>query len=130
MKKYQIRRIEVRQLKFRAWDKVKKEWIYSDTFSAMWLYFKELELRGIRHFESYQYTGFKDKNEVEIYGGDLVMLYEYPWSRIKHPEVVKWLDYACGFEPFCISIPDYGHPVAGEWAEVIGNIYENKELLK
>ena len=111
----------MRVIKFRAWDNLLRKMMTTVEHAV--------EMSRRPEFEVMQYTGLKDKNGKEIYEGDLVRLYEYPWMKIKRPEIVKWVDYACGFEPFNDEIKGYGYPSAGEMAEVIGNIHENPELL-
>ena len=81
-----------------------------------------------------QCTGLKDKNGKLIYDGDIVKI-EYYDFEIKHRiGIVEWED-----DGFCIT---YHNPkdtkvsgcslvdiVNGAKQEVIGNIYENKELI-
>jgi len=74
-----------------------------------------------------QYTGLKDKNGVEIYKDDVV---QYLDGEYSFSAVVEWGDfgwYLRGIEPNDnFSFEDTAPSVL----EVIGNIYENPELLE
>ncbi len=135
----------MREIKFRAWEKERKEMleVLGIFFDVGTISHKPLMLKGntnpfstgypntyLKDIELMQYTGLKDKNGVEIYEGDIVRHYDYPYCKAGGQSVVRWDDCACGFEPFTEEIADYGHPIAGEWIEVIGNIWETPELLE
>lgn len=81
--------------------------------------------------ELMQFTGLKDVNGKEIYEGDILVpgLTEYFDARYHEagPLVVEW-EHA-GFKPFTENEDADTQPLYHNF-EVIGNIYENKELLK
>jgi hypothetical protein len=71
-----------------------------------------------------QYTGLKDKNGREIYDGDVIVFRDISGSgkpREFGPRKVRWYRDSCNFN---VSRPGNGSEI-----EVIGNIYENPELV-
>ena len=116
----------MREIKFRAWDKKRKEMFYSDfQISAdggiHWWKPEEGYCWPRKDVELMQFTGLKDKNGKEIYEGDILKYY-YPHApenekgRIKE---IRWVGYRYDITDRCSK----------NW-KVIGNLWENPELLK
>lgn len=82
-----------------------------------------LNLTGQPHTVVMQYAGLKDKNDREIYEGDIVKV---KWRKDEDVGVVKYL-----INSFCICEMERYSPtnlgLFGLEYEVIGNIYERRE---
>jgi len=72
------------------------------------------------HCKLMQYIGLKDKNGVLIYEGDIITHTAYPLDRVK----VEYIGTA--FRGGGMLLESYHSSVI----EIIGNIYENENLLK
>jgi hypothetical protein len=114
----------MRPLKFRAWD--------GKTMFESFLLHQELNKAFIGPFDKktifLQFTGILDKNGKEIYEGDLIV-YRTDTMKTK-PRVIKWGSYVNG-TGFNLSPLARGKKKARSGTyEVIGNVFQNKELLK
>jgi len=109
-----------REIKFRAWDKVDKVMKY---FSCG--IFNRLPAGAEDLTEPMQYTGLKDKNGEEIYEGDIVT------GLFNHTDIIGHIVYGSDATFFIERKGLYGIGLnnAEDWLEVVGNIYENPELL-
>lgn len=81
-----------------------------------------------------QYTGLKDKKGKKIYEGDILRLPAYLFDGETCVCVYQGTDTGIGFEliesrRYCLGYD--GRILSDEWEdfEVIGNIYDNPELL-
>ena len=133
----------MREIKFRAWLKEDKkmENVKTMDFTGKTIrclkkneFINAYLLRRVSFddVELMQYTGLKDKNGKEIYEGDIIK-YKFPYDkRLKHISPVKFLETEASFgiKDRCGNeIPLYTIS-ANNHFEVIGNIYENKNLLE
>jgi len=106
----------MREIKFRAWDKDKKEMSTPEDIESI--------LRGASRFNVYgniepmQFIGLHDKNGKEIYEGDIVK------TKFGIIGDIQFLD-GC----FCLH-REYADDCLSYYTNltVIGNIYENPEL--
>lgn len=137
-----------REYKFRAWcgNEVRSPFMqYSKDAERLDWFFADIgECKDIM-----QFTGRKDINNVEIYEGDIIVMNDYPFygnaevitdsnqqcDELNYVGVVEWdvyIGYFLNLKPIskrvrggaCGStLQDYDEMI------VIGNIYENPELL-
>ena len=120
----------MREIKFRAWDKLNKEMfnVESINFQERRVYKDTVSYRDFKDIELMQYTGLKDIREKEIYDGDIVEL------RANHGiGVVKYYDEWGAFvveyiKPRPLTV--LGMNYYKEDIEILGNIYKNPELIK
>lgn len=132
----------MKDIKFRAWLKNKKEMVNIALINYVSKYITYvLNKKGntlaitdekFNNIEFLQYTGMKDKNGKEIFEGD-ILEYKHPYDgRIRERQVVKYMKNQSSFgidDKYGNEIPLYTIAMSN-YFKVIGNIYENKELLK
>lgn len=113
-----------REIKFRAWDKKRKEMIYGGYPKPDGYYYAPLtptaETMWIR-VELMQYTGLKDKNGKEIYEGDILRYNNSYETTPQYLKAVEWRTVKG-------AVPGWNFTIGSNFA-VTGNIYENPELL-
>lgn len=123
-----------REIKFRGWDSLNKVMMLpKDIINLTGDTSKEVDT----YLTLMQFTGLFDKNNTPIYEGDIIFSsYSKLKSEIKFGEFLlqdeSCNDYAIGFY-FHSNKPDlaFGKDIHGttDGYEVIGNIYEQPELL-
>ena len=132
--------------KFRAWDKRKN--VMRDVavlhftkngktnFIEYWINPTELKSYHVRNIDLMQFTGLKDKNSIEIFEGDIVLVnvsngFDH---LVNEKTVVQESEFHSGL--ICKSLASgmehrvFKHKKMDYEYEVIGNIYENSELLE
>lgn len=113
-----------REIKFRAWDTDNNKFIDCSNHTLSQINNNYAGL-GNRFIYS-QYTGLKDKNGKDIYEGDVIKYFNH---RFPDPIIheVKYHSESTSFSiPNLHTMEDF-EPEEG--IEIIGNIYENPELL-
>ena len=114
-----------REIKFRAWDKndaVMRDW---ENLMAIVYSQKSDNIFNDKGLILMQYTGLKDRNENEIYEGDIIKCTVTDNSA-------DYLQIEAGDKHSVlriISIPDLYQEGLSDDGEIIGNIYENNNLL-
>lgn len=149
----------MRNIKFRGWDKEYEKMTYFDdedyeykppfVFRLDQIFKKDSNYDDYEDFEYndvtdnvevMQYTGLKDKDGKEIYEGDIVKIHKHNFDYgFKKDEIgqIKFIDGAFGFYREESKNEYYFNDLATEsgyreleYYEVIGNIYDNPELLE
>ncbi len=147
-----------REIKFRVWDKYEKQ-MYPLSSIDYDIFSQEIRIIAIGHkngmctsynknhnsekcditaLELMQYTGLHDKNGKEIYEGDIVLYKDWEMAyegggndSFINKGIVEYCEDNCCFnvtERQTVDIADVLYK-GNEDLEVIGNIYENPELL-
>lgn len=139
--------MEQREIKFRAWvnegvNGLEGSMVYPEkddtdynmisngsSFSVLWDLTEYLDEDS---FVIMQYTGLKDKNGKEVYQGDVFKVTSDNDGREYITGFV--FDMISGISPtnkellYDMSLYDYG--IRSDNAKIIGNIYENPELIE
>jgi uncharacterized phage protein (TIGR01671 family) len=139
-----------REIKFRRWHKSLLDMIYSDKLSD----FFDMIDRFPGEYEVMQFTGLLDKNGKEIYEGDILQARHREQQKsesfyIEKDKVIFWKgSFECfGKSLSRVNTDDKENAKSIMWCwhghnnlpdiyeeinsiEIIGNIYENKSLLK
>ena len=125
----------MREIKFRVFDKASRynpmHIVGEDSHDSFWIdsdnvfHYRNLQNgEGSGEYGDYilmQYTGLKDKNKKEIYEGDIL----WDEHNEEYCEVIfECGKFVCNFETNSIDLSDISDELI-----VIGNIYENKELI-
>ena len=128
----------MREIKFRAWNKRDKRMEYNVNVNQgkpvkqgyQWLNTENIET--VYGSPLQQFTGLKDSNGNEIYEGDIYQYlvqfshYDHYKGAYKSTSVVEWREGAFWVGEYLLSEALYGD----FQPEIIGNIYENPELIK
>ncbi|GAV24782.1 hypothetical protein ciss_07150 [Carboxydothermus islandicus] len=112
----------MREFKFRAWDKVNGRMYDVEFIGKNVIKLKEAEWENRDDFIVMQYTGLKDSEGREIYEGDVIET-----QRIKG--VVKWDNFFGCWQVINKTDRSMLTNIDVIRSEVLGNIYENPELL-
>lgn len=130
----------MREIKFRAWEADEKkmydlsEMFHGNKFEEL-LYASDDIVDGKGRITFMQYTGLKDKNGKKIFEGDILRRFKNG-DQYKFYIVVEFKNGSFGGA----TRPGFNHYLtAADWGscdydgggydEIIGNIYENPELL-
>lgn len=124
----------MRIIKFRAWDELNQEMVYEKTgiFSGGKSSWEILKL----YENVMQFTGLHDKNGKEIYVGDIIGDWTEIDGKMEQSRLTVYFDEMIGQWMLDISFNQDRTSSCSLFAElkdfeyeILGNIYENPELL-
>ena len=118
-----------REIKFRVWDVKQNRWLDNESIEKLHYNYNYSEENLI--FQ--QYIGMNDKNGKDIYEGDIVR-YKVKYYFDKEYNRIDIVNFIMGeFTPIpknhIVEDDDFYSVYISDY-EVIGNIYENPELIK
>ena len=119
----------MREIKFRAWDKINKDMfnVESINFQESRVYKDTVSYREFNNVDVMQYTGLEDKNGKEIYEGDIVFeSFGENYYKVVFENGSFRAEFEGDFEEHSFELID----VVAQGCEVVGNIYENHELIR
>jgi len=107
----------MREIKFRYWDDLNNKMVYDVERSGQFGFY-------LKNYECMQFIGTKDLNGKEIYEGDILT---WKWNGMRREyflfeNIFSALKYELKNCKKGLEFPSI--------AEVVGNIYENPNLLK
>ena len=115
----------MKEIKYRAWDKKNKRWVDNDVVllpnGRVDVVDLDSEVNS-KDVEIVLFTGFKDENNIKIFEGDILELDNLPDIKKNYEVIFEDGKFTGGGMDLKLSLELCG-------AKVIGNIYENPELL-
>ncbi len=131
---------QMRTIKFRAWNTISNKMVSHEEIINDFILYEEL-CRPLERNVFMQWTGVRTTEGVEIYEGDIISLPSYP-NKGTNIYVVEYYGGAFHVSDFRSTLDkyddyegDYGYH-HGELVsehrfelEIVGNIYQNKDLL-
>jgi len=125
-----------REILFRGWNEKNKKWLYGYYLVNRGEHFISPDefVNPLASYEDYvvdadsvgQYTGLKDAKGVKIFEGDVIVDESYPYIIQYHEEYSQFV---------AVPKPDVTIAFYQQWVNergfvVIGNVYEDKELIE
>lgn len=148
----------MKELKFRVYDKDSKKMYNQDEFILTFdtvgedIYLnKNDEVIPLYSYELMQFTGVEDKNGKEIYKGDILSYKRIIYTDCSKTEIeeiekesfiemITYAPIASVVKPHSKNVKSFGYDsvnkeclileLTSDDVEIVGNVYENKDLLK
>src|SRR5690554_2183129 len=118
----------MREIKFRAWDDKSKEIFVVDVLAINPVTWDSggtgVSLAYQPHIKIMQYAGLKDKNGREIFEGDIVSYFGLKYEVLFKNGAFGWME-----DGEFYSFNEMARSEFNKF-EIIGNVYENPELLE